>query len=156
MSIIDGIDSHRKVAYFFGDSQPRPVVQGSVRLPRGPVQVQLVFNSTSGGTCHHIDEELKYFKWRRNPDTVVVAAGTNNIGQSLRSACQELRELLRTSLSLSDRVVCVSIAPRLDRKGDLVQTYNTAFAAVCEEEGTTWFGVTGSFPTSEKKLWARD
>ncbi|XP_030851572.1 uncharacterized protein LOC100892486 [Strongylocentrotus purpuratus] len=104
-TFVDGSTRDRSVAYIFADSQLRPVVQGDVELPQGPIQ--MIINSTPGGTCHHVEKELLDFSWRRKPDIVVVAAGTNNIGfglESLDVACKQIRSLLRSALCMTPQV----------------------------------------------------
>ncbi|XP_054764740.2 uncharacterized protein LOC129271398 [Lytechinus pictus] len=156
-TFVDGTNRNRSVAYIFTDSQLRPVVQGEVELPPGPVH--MIINSTPGGTCRHVEEELLEFRWELEPDVVLVAAGTNNIGfgsKSLGVACKQFRGLLRSARRMTPLVLASSIAPRLDRKGRLVDEYNDAFYKICNEEGATWLDITDSFPMTERILWARD
>lgn len=83
-------------------------MQGDVELPQGPIQ--MIINSTPGGTCHHVEKELLDFSWRRKPDIMVLAAGTNNIGfglESLDVACKQFRRLLRSALCMTPKVYII-------------------------------------------------
>ncbi|XP_029934952.1 uncharacterized protein LOC115378677 [Myripristis murdjan] len=146
----------QKMVFVVGASHLRPMVDGIVAMPEGPVS--FAFLSVPGAHAAELRTEVSHAALPWTPDVVCVMAPSNNLtaSRNIGEASLDFGALLATVCSRWAKVFVLDFPPRLNIEPGLQELFRQEFRRVAARMGLPYVSLAEHLPLDRLELWSRD
>ena len=112
------------------------------------------FTAVPGAKISNVKEMITNKHHGSSYDSITLHVATNDLNAledatKLDDVIEEYKSLINETKTLTERIIVSSVCPRLDTTGELVQPFNAALEALCDDTECTFINNTSSFTLAD-------